>query len=78
MLTAYLDDVPKVASVEEFQGQEKKLIILSTVKATNKNFPDIPNKSSNILGFLDNPKRINVAVSRARYLLLIIGDRSTL
>ncbi|KAK8923982.1 putative RNA helicase SDE3 [Platanthera zijinensis] len=61
----------KVGSVEQFQGQERKIIIISTVRSTVKHndFDRI-----HCLGFLSNPRRFNVAVTRARSLLIIIGN----
>ncbi|XP_076313360.1 RNA helicase Mov10l1-like isoform X3 [Tachypleus tridentatus] len=61
----------KVGSVEEFQGQERLAIIISTVRACEEyvEFDSLHN-----LGFLSNPKRFNVAVTRAQGLLVIVGD----
>ena len=47
----------KVGSVEEFQGQERRVIILSTVRSTNKEYLDMDRDFH--LGFLDNPKVIS-------------------
>lgn len=57
----------EVGSVEQFQGQEKKVIILSTVRSFTKS-----------IGFLDNPKRLNVSITRAKALLIIVGNPYTL
>ncbi|XP_068787411.1 RNA helicase Mov10l1 isoform X3 [Struthio camelus] len=64
-----LEDV-KVGSVEEFQGQEYLVIILSTVRSNEGSFGD----EKYCLGFLSNPKRFNVAVTRAKALLIVVGN----
>lgn len=64
-------DAPKTGSVEEFQGQEFKIIILSTVRSSvsSANYPQDCS-----LRFISYPRRLNVALSRAKALLIIIGD----
>lgn len=61
----------KVGSVEQFQGQERQVIIVSTVRSTIRH-----NESDKMhcLGFLSNPRRFNVAMTRAISLLIIIGN----
>ncbi|XP_066499872.1 putative helicase mov-10-B.2 [Hoplias malabaricus] len=61
----------KVGSVEEFQGQERRVIIVSTVRSCDKYITI--DKTFNI-GFLSNEKRFNVAVTRARSLLIVVGN----
>lgn len=52
-----------VGSVDEFQGLEKKIILISTVRTdSNRMKMDIRRK----LGIVACPKRTNVAISRAR------------
>ncbi|KAJ3104150.1 hypothetical protein HDU97_009501 [Phlyctochytrium planicorne] len=65
----------KVASVEEFQGQERRIIIISTVRSSAAH---VQHDMMHNLGFLQNPKRFNVAVSRAKALLVVIGNPSIL
>lgn len=67
--------VPKVGSVEEFQGQERKIILLSTVRTTQRHQRDDIKYS---LGFVRSPERMNVAISRARALLVIFGSAKLL
>ncbi|KAF6210379.1 hypothetical protein GE061_013483 [Apolygus lucorum] len=62
---------PKVASVEEFQGQERDVIIMSLVR---NNY----GISKKVSPFVTDGQRINVALSRARLLNVIIGHRNTL
>lgn len=54
-----------VNSVDAFQGGQKDIIIYSTVRSSDKH--------KNI-GFLKSEERLNVAFSRAKRLLIIIGD----
>ncbi|XP_051916639.1 RNA helicase Mov10l1 [Hippocampus zosterae] len=65
-----LSDI-KVGSVEEFQGQEFLVIIVSTVRSNELASSD---DLQSALGFLTNPKRFNVAITRAKALLLVIGN----
>jgi len=61
----------KVGSVEEFQGQERKCIVLSTVRSNEEL---IDSDSYHNVGFLSNPKRFNVSITRAQALLVIVGN----
>ena len=54
-----------VCTVDRFQGHEADLVFLSLVNSRYK------------IGFLDNPNRLNVALTRAKYQLVIVGDRRT-
>uniref|UniRef100_A0A8C8RZ08 RNA helicase Mov10l1 n=1 Tax=Pelusios castaneus TaxID=367368 RepID=A0A8C8RZ08_9SAUR len=60
----------KVGSVEEFQGQEYLVIIISTVRSNEGSFDD----DRYFLGFLSNAKRFNVAITRPKALLVMVGN----
>jgi len=64
-----------VGSVEEFQGQERLVTIITTVRSSNE-FEEFDQKHN--LGFLRNPKRFNVSITRAQCLLVVIGNPEVL
>ena len=65
-----LSDVT-VGSVEVFQGGERSVIVLSCVRSRLEHVPfDVRHG----LGFVSNPKRFNVAVTRAKALLIVVGN----
>lgn len=62
---------PKIGTVEDFQGQERQVIIVSAVRSSLKH---ISNEVHHFLGFIANPRRINVILTRARTLLIVLGN----
>jgi regulator of nonsense transcripts 1 len=56
----------KIASVDSFQGSERDYIVMSCVR------------SKDVIGFLDDKRRLNVSITRARRGLVIVGNSSTL
>lgn len=61
----------RVGSVEEFQGGEKSIVILSLVRSISRD--DNEDKMLE-LKFAFHPKRFNVCLTRAKSLLIAIGD----
>ena len=57
-----------INTVDGFQGQERDIILISLVRANGEGQ----------IGFLRDLRRMNVAITRARMKLIILGDSSTL
>ena len=58
----------RVSTIDSFQGQEKEIIILSLVRSND----------DGVIGFLKDYRRINVAITRAKEKLYVIGDSATI
>jgi helicase MOV-10 len=59
-------DKIEIGTAEYYQGREKKIIIISTVKSRDS------------VGFLKSEKRLNVCITRAKCLLILVGNADTL
>ncbi len=62
-----LSDLLRVATVDNFQGEEAKVIIISLVRSNNQKK----------VGFLKTTNRINVLLSRAQHGMYLIGNINT-
>ena len=79
-------DIPiRVSTVDRFQGMERNIIIVSMVRsnriAIDKNqkpdiniYGELGYSEQKDLGFAQSPNRLNVALSRAKRLLIIVGN----
>ncbi len=65
----------EVDVTERFQGQERQVMIVSTVRS---GLAGQQRGSKSKFDFLGSPKRFNVAVTRAKSLLIIVGDAGLL
>ncbi|CAG8481288.1 21386_t:CDS:2 [Rhizophagus irregularis] len=59
----------EVSTIDRFQGREKQVIVLSFVRS---------NSDLKVGNLLEDYRRINVAITRAKFKLIIVGSRSTL
>ena len=58
----------RISTIDSFQGQEKEIIILSLVRSND----------DGEIGFLKDYRRMNVAITRAKEQLFVIGDSATI
>jgi superfamily I DNA and/or RNA helicase len=66
----------RVGSVDAFQGKEFDVVLLSPVRHWQQPEALTKDAVNNQLGFLRVPNRINVAMSRQKRLLIVVGDKS--
>lgn len=67
VLQAFGDKIT-VNTIDSFQGQERDIVYISMTRSNN----------DNKIGFLSDIRRMNVAMTRARKKLVVIGDSATL
>jgi predicted DNA helicase len=58
----------RISTIDSFQGQEKETIIISLVRSND----------DGDIGFLKDYRRMNVAITRAKEQLFVIGDSATI
>lgn len=62
-----IEDV-EIATVDSFQGREKEIILISTVRSNNKDQ----------IGFVKDERRMNVMLTRAKRLMIVVGNSYSL
>lgn len=67
VLQPYLDKI-SVNTIDSFQGQERDIVYISMTRSN----------AEGEIGFLSDIRRMNVAMTRARKKLVVIGDSATL
>ena len=67
LLQPYADKI-SVNTIDSFQGQERDIVYISMTRSNTENK----------IGFLSDIRRMNVAMTRARKKLVVIGDSGTL
>ena len=75
----------RVSPVDRFQGMERNIVIVSLVRSNNiaeseneiadfEMYPENGYAQNESLGFAESPNRLNVALSRAKRLLIVVGN----
>lgn len=67
-LQPFMADYITINTIDGFQGQERDVIYISLVRSNEKHE----------IGFLQDYRRMNVAMTRARMMLVVLGDSATI
>lgn len=69
-----------VSTLDSFQGMEYDIIVFSFTRSSNHNLAPVVNNKKKFtkVGFLDDARRLNVAFSRAKKKLILVGNAATL
>lgn len=65
----------KMNTVDKFQGMERNIVIVSTVRSNKLDRGNDRIEVNRDAGFAKSPERLNVALSRARRLLIVVGNK---
>uniref|UniRef100_A0A0E0QT91 Uncharacterized protein n=1 Tax=Oryza rufipogon TaxID=4529 RepID=A0A0E0QT91_ORYRU len=68
----------EINTVDGFQGREVDILVLSTVRASNSSDSRHHTGEARSIGFVADVRRMNVALTRARFSLWIVGNAKTL
>lgn len=68
----------EINTVDGFQGREVDILVLSTVRASNSSNDRHRTSEARSIGFVADVRRMNVALTRARLSLWIVGNARTL
>ena len=63
----------EVKTIDSFQGREKSVIIFSAVRASRAG-KDAKDNKRHTIGFVGDGRRLNVALSRAKDVCVVVGD----
>ena len=67
ILKTYIKNI-SVNTIDSFQGQERDAVFISMTRSNNEGE----------IGFVADTRRMNVAMTRARMLLVVVGDSATI
>ena len=67
-LQPFMADYITINTIDGFQGQERDVVYISLVRSNEKHE----------IGFLQDYRRMNVAMTRARMMLVVLGDSATI
>ncbi|XP_040383283.1 uncharacterized protein LOC102709595 [Oryza brachyantha] len=68
----------EINTVDGFQGREVDILVLSTVRASTSSDSGHRSGEARSIGFVADVRRMNVALTRARFSLWIVGNAKTL